>query len=184
MLRAAAALACISTLGLCACGTTPPVQPLRPGAELAGGFIGERLDESHYRVTLNGADSTPRAQVDAYLLYRAAELTALNGCDWFEMVGARRDGRAVAPQPVGAGGWGYWRPRWTFHARAGWGDPWGGPYWGAYDVDRYDSYQATADIAIHHGPKPRDNAFAFDARQVMQSLGPKIIRPGEAPDHS
>ncbi len=182
MRRGVAALAGITVLGLCGCGTTA-FQPLRVGADLAGGFTGERLDDSHYRVTLNGAVSTPRAQVDAYLLYRAAELTALNGCGWFEMVGQHGGAPAVV-QRAGVSGSGYWRPSWTFHSRAGWGDPWGGPYWGAYDVDRYDAYQATADIAIHRGPKPADDTLAFDARQVMQSLGPRIVRPGEAPAHS
>ena len=127
---------------------------------------------------------TPRATVETYLLYRAAELTIQNGYDWFEPVERHtdRDKRTfVDPDPFyGPGyGWGYFRPSWSFYGPRGWG-PWG-PYgygWGGgATVSTVQEFQATAEIAMGHGAKPTDNPRAMDAREVMTNLGPKIQRP-------
>jgi hypothetical protein len=169
--RSVLALAAIGALGLAACETATPYQPLAHGGAVAGGFTDERLDDTHFRVTFKGNDATSRSRVENYLLYRAADLTVAQGFDWFEMVDhdTRNNGQ-VYVDPAFGPGWGYWRPGWRY---------WGGGFgpWGPYDVDRIDRYQATADIFVGHGPKPAGDARAFDARQVMANLGPKIVRP-------
>ena len=173
----AAALAL--SLGLAACETATPYQPLAAGAKVSGGFTDQRLDDNHFRVTFRGNDMTSREQVETYLLYRAAEVTVNNGFDWFEMVERHthnRGGYWVEPW----GTYGYWGPYWRFHGAFGWDDwdpYWGGPFWGGYDVQRVDRFEAAAEIAVHHGPKPADDKRAFDARQVLANLGPKIVRP-------
>ena len=85
MKRIAIVVAATLALGLAGCETTPtPYQPLgAPGATVAGGFTDQRLDETHFRVTFKGNDLTSRERVQTYLLYRAAELTAGQGFDWF-----------------------------------------------------------------------------------------------------
>ncbi|MGH6957111.1 MAG: CC0125/CC1285 family lipoprotein [Caulobacteraceae bacterium] len=178
---AAAAVLALS-LTLAACETPTPYQPLAPGNAVAGGFADQRLDATHYRVSFRGNDMTSRDQVESYLLYRAAELTVNSGFDWFEMVErhTRNHGGAYV-EPMGPGPWGpYWEPYWRFHGGWGWGywDPlWGGPFWNGYDVQQVDEYEAVAEIAMGHGPKPADNPRAFDAREVLGNLGPHIVRP-------
>ena len=177
--RIGIALAAALALGLAACQTTPtPYQPLgAPGATASGGFTDQRLDDTHVRVTFRGNDLTSRERVETYLLYRAAELTLADGFDWFEMVDRHTENRG-GTWVTSAGP--YWSPYWRLHGGWGWGawDPfWGGPPWGGYDVQRIDRYEASADIALGHGPKPAGDARAFDARQVTANLGPKIVRP-------
>jgi hypothetical protein len=144
------------------------------------------LDDTHFRVTFSGNDTTPREQVEAYLLYRAAELTAAKGFDWFEMVDRHTQNTGSAfVEPYGP--WGYWGPTWRFRGRRGfygggfgyWGDPWG-PYG---DIDTISRYSASAEVVMGHGPKPAGDPRAFDARQVMQNLAPKIVRPGDSTAH-
>jgi hypothetical protein len=164
------------SLGLAACETATPYQPLAAGNAVSGGFTDQKLDDTHYRVVFQGNSATSREQVENYLLYRAAELTVNQGFDWFEMVDRRTNNQGyayVVPQ-----GPYYWSPYWRFWGQWGWNDwdpYWGGP-WG-YDVQTVDRYQAIAEIGLGHGHKSTDNARALDARSVMQNLGPQIVKP-------
>ena len=177
MQRIAIVVAATLALGLAACETAPtPYQPLSSANAISGGFTDQRLDETHFRVTFRGNDLTSREQVETYLLYRAAELTVSQGYDWFEMVDRSTENRGAAFVPA----YGYWSPYWRFHGGWGWGawDPYGGGPWGGdYDVERIDEYEAIAEIAVGHGPKPEHDVRAFDARSVMANLGPKLARP-------
>ena len=187
MRRTATALAAglALSLGLAACETATPYQPLAASNAVSGGFTDQKLDEDHFRVTFAGNSLTSRETVETYLLYRAAELTVDKGFDWFEMAQRQtdRDTHAYVDSFYGPGyAWGYWRPYWRFHgARWGWRgwDPfWGDPFWGdSYDVTTVDRFDAMAEIVVRHGPKPHDDPRAFDARQVIDNLGPKIVRP-------
>jgi hypothetical protein len=170
------AAAMIVILGLGACTTATPYQPLASGNAVAGGFSEQKLDDTHFRVSFKGNDLTPRPQVETYLLYRAAELTAVQGDDWFEMADKHtHDTTHTYIDPTFGPRWGYWRPEWTWFDEPGFG--FGGPYRGGYDVDREDAYLASAVIAMGKGPKPAGDTAAFDAREVLQNLGAKIVRP-------
>jgi hypothetical protein len=161
------------TLGLAACETATPYQPLAAANATYGGFTDKRLDDSHFRVTFQGNSVTSREQVDNYLLYRAAELTVQNGFDWFEMID--RDTHDHSTSLVVGGG--YWAPYWRVHGHWGWG-VWGGPWGpGDDDIQTIDRYEAVADIGVGRGPRSADDARAFDARQVMQNLSAQIVRP-------
>ncbi|HWA61707.1 MAG TPA: hypothetical protein VG939_10045 [Caulobacteraceae bacterium] len=172
-------------LGLAACETATPYQPLAAGNATAGGFKDQQLDADHFRVSFSGNSMTSRETVETYLLYRAAELTLSAGADWFETVDRHtdRDRRTYYdPDPFyGRPGyaWGYWRPYWRYHGGWGWRtwDPfWGDPFWGD-TVTTVDRYQAEAEIVVHKGPKPEGDRRAFDAHEVVANLGPKIVRP-------
>ena len=180
--------------GLTACETATPYQPLAAGTQANGGFSDQRLEADRFRVTFQGNTLTSRETVETYLLYRAAELTLAQGADWFEMADRHtdRDQRTyVDPDPFyGRAGyaWGYWRPYWRYYGgHRGFGggfgwrtwDPfWGDPFWGdGLDVQTVQKFEATAEIVIHHGPKPEGDARAFDAHAVTANLGPKIQRP-------
>ena len=184
MIKRAALMAAVgAALALSACETATPYQPLQKGATVSGGFSDEKLDADHFRVTFKGNTLTSRATVEQYLLYRAAELTVAQGYDWFETVDrhTERDQRTyVDPDPFyGPGyGYGYFRPYWRYYG-AGYGWRAWGPFWGDpfFDVQTVQRFEATIDVALHHGPKPADAAKALDAREVMTNLGPRIKRP-------
>jgi len=164
------------SLGLAACETATPYQPLAAGNAISGGFTDQKLDDTHFRVTFEGNSATSREQVENYLLYRAAQLTADQGFDWFEMVD--RDTRNRGYSYVVPDGPYYWSPYWRFRGAWGWG-AWD-PYWGGawdYDIQTVDRYQAIAEIAVGHGPKPANDRRALDARSVMDNLGPHIVKP-------
>lgn len=178
--------------GLAACATPTPYQPAVRGSAVSGGFSDMRIADNRFRVTFAGNTLTSRETVERYLLYRAAELTIQTGYDWFEIVDKQtdRDQRTyVEPSPFarpygpyGFGGYGYWRPSWRYYG-AGWGwrtwDPfYGSPFWAdSVDVRTVQRFEATAEIMLQRGPAPSDNPRAFDARQVMNNLGPTIQRP-------
>ncbi|MCY3224116.1 CC0125/CC1285 family lipoprotein, partial [Acinetobacter baumannii] len=73
----------------------------------------------------------------------------------------------------------YWGPSWGY-CRYGSGSPWDryGP-WGAndFDVRQVDRFEANAEIVLGRGPKPAGDPNAFDAREVIQNLGPQVTRP-------
>lgn len=171
-------------LGLSACATATPYQPLASGNAVSGGYSEQKLDDVHFQVSFRGNDATSRARVETYLLYRAAELTIAHGYDWFEMVDKHTHNNGSTyiegwGPDVGwgwGGGWGgYWAPAWSFYGGPGvWG---GGPWMDDYDVIQDNAYVASAVIAVGKDPKPESDRRAFDARQVLQNLGPKIVRP-------
>ena len=78
MKRTAIAVAALVApfLLLCACTTATPYQPLASGTAVSGGYADQAIDDTHFRVSFRGNDMTSREQVETYLLYRAAELTA------------------------------------------------------------------------------------------------------------
>ncbi len=170
------------SLGLAACETATPYQPLERGSRVYGGFSDQKLDADHFRVAFKGNTDTSRATVESYLLYRAAELTVAQGYDWFETVDRHTQSHQesyVDPDPFYGPGyrWGYFRPYYSFYGRPyGWRG-WG-PSWGAgYSVQTVEKFEASADIAMHHGPKPQGESRGLDAREVLANLGPKIQRP-------
>ncbi|MBV9993611.1 MAG: hypothetical protein JO127_00230 [Caulobacteraceae bacterium] len=180
MNRTLAVIAAVVALGvgLSACETPTPYQPLSTHNATSGGFTDQRLDANHFRVTFEGNSMTSRQRVENYLLYRAAELTAGQGYDWFEMVMRDTTNHQSSYVDPAFGFYGGWSPYWRYHGGWGWRswDPfWGDPFWAdSYDIHTIDRYEANAEIAMGHGPKP---ARAFDAREVMQNLGPSIVKP-------
>jgi hypothetical protein len=182
---ATAAAALSLAVVLCGCETATPYQPLQPGSAVSGGFTDQRLDANHFRVTFAGNTLTTRATVETYLLYRAAQLTVAQGYDWFEPVyrHTERTQSTYLDSFYGPGyPWGYWRPSWRYY-RGGfgwqaWGPNWGDPFWAdTVNVQTVQKFEASAEIAMSHGPKPASDPRALDARAVLDNLGPKIQRP-------
>jgi hypothetical protein len=181
-------LALALALGLGACTTATPYQPLgAPGNRVSGGFAERQIEQNRFLVTFAGNELTSRQTVETYLLYRSAQLTAQQGYDWFVTADreTNRHTNTYVDQPFGGryGGWGgMWGPSWRYYGRGfGWRswDPWyGSPFWGdTMDVRTVEQYEASAEIVMGRGPKPADNMRAFDARDVLARLGPSIILP-------
>ena len=174
-------------VGLTACETATPYQQLEHGTRVSGGYTEQKLDADHFRVVFKGNTLTSRGTVESYLLYRAAELTIAQGYDWFETVDrhTERDKRTyVDADPFYGPGYryGFFRPYWSFYGRGygwrSWGPFWGDPFWGdTATVQTVERFEASAEIAMHHGPKPTGDARGLEAREVISNLGPKIQRP-------
>jgi hypothetical protein len=192
MLIAAAAAA---VLALGACATATPYQPLQRGSATSGGYSEQQLEANRFQVSFSGNSVTDRRTVETYLLFRAAELTRQQGYDWFAIVDRQTDRNTqVYADPYFNTWGGYWGPSWrVFGPRyggwsrwgywgggGGWGPGWGGGWGpGGYSLREVTRFEANAEIFMGRGPKPNDSR-SFDASDVIQRLGPTIVRPGAA----
>lgn len=191
--RAALAAALAMVAGLTACATATPYQPQASSQRASGGFTDLRLEQDRYRVSFAGNSLTSRETVERYLLYRAAELTTQQDYDWFETADRRTDRSTTTtiesdpfmrPGFDYGAGYGSWRPSWRYYGpRYGGWRTWD-PYWGdpfftnRAKVRTVQKFEATAEIVLHKGPKPAGDPRAYDAREILISLGRDIQRPG------
>jgi hypothetical protein len=192
-----------STLIVAGCATETTYRPATGSGFNRTGFSERQIEPDRFLVSFAGNSVTSRDTVERYLFFRAAELTLAQGYDYFLM--ADRDtnlqsrtystpGIGGFGGPWGYGGFGgYWGPSWRYRGRGyGWRswDPWfgagfgaggfGGPWGpGGFDVRTVDRYEASAEIVMRRGPIPRDNIRAFDARRVVESVGPTVVLPGQ-----
>lgn len=175
-------------LALAACATPTPYQPATGQGFYRNGYTDQQIEPNRFQVAFSGNSLTDRETVERYLLYRAAQLTLERGYDHFIL--ADRDtnlrSRTYTTPGIGSGfGGGFgWSPYWRYRSRAfGWRtwDPfWGDPFFDrSVDVRTVDKYEAMAEIILGRGPKPADNIRAFDARAVLDSLGPRVMMPAQ-----
>lgn len=168
MILAAAAMGLLA-----ACATSTPYQPSTDSSRY--GFTETAIESNRLRITFRGNTLTERETVETYLLYRAAEATVERGFDYF--IVANRD----VDQNTRLQGTGY-RPRfgfdyWYYSARRGW-SPWYDPFWDEpMSYREVTRYEAVAEIAMFDGAKPQGDPNAYDAREVMQNLQGRIVRP-------
>lgn len=159
---------------LAACATPTPYQP---AGNSQWGFQESQIESNRFRVSFSGNSLTDRETVETYFLYRAAELTLEHGYDHFLVAQRATDveSRIVGsrPDPFYRPGFGlhysYFHPRWGWHGA-------GDPFWNDTNYREITRYEASAEILLGRGTKP-DAANAFDARDVMANLGPRIQRP-------
>lgn len=182
--------AALLALVLSGCTTSStPYQPASASSSVSGGYSDVRLADDRYRVKFAGNMFTARDKVEGYLLYRAAELTIGKGYDWFSIVERETEHRVerrVEPDPLYRPWYGsaylYWQPSWRYYGRPyGW-QTWypyrSDPFWATrVDVSTVERFEATAEIVMHHGAKPTEDHNAFDARGVIEMLGPQVERP-------
>lgn len=164
------------------CASETPYQPINAGSQVSGGYSNVRLSPDRYRVMFSGNTMTSRQTVETYLLYRSAELTSQQGFDWFEMAerNTDRNTRTYVDRPFSSGQYGWWGPAWRYRRGPGWTawDPYrGDPFWGdTLDVRTVNQYEASAEIIMHRGSAP-DQPRAFNARDILATLGPNIQQP-------
>jgi hypothetical protein len=176
---AIAALGC----GLAACESETPFQRAGPGVN-SFGYSDFRIDATRWRVSFAGNSLTSRETVEKYLLYRAAQLTIEQGFDWFEPTerNTERTTNFVGTTDPYWSTWGSrWSPYWGFGGPWGWRGRgyWGpGPGWpGDIDIRQVNRYEATAEIELGRGTPP---ARSMDAHQVIENLGPSVIKPPQS----
>lgn len=156
------ALAALATVGLAACATTTPYQPLKDGQ----GYAEQKIESNRYKVTFSGNSSTSKQTVENYLLFRAAEVTLANGYDYFVVADRDTESDTRYSQSYnGFGGFGYgWYPR----SSVG---------FGASTAIPSTEYEAQASILVFKGKKPETETKAYDAREVKQNLETLVLRP-------
>lgn len=171
-------LAVTAALALSACATATPYGPAGQGSRY--GYSDMRVDENRFRVAFAGNSVTSREQVEMALLLRAAEVTLESGHDWFATVNRATDRDVryrASPDPFYYDRYSpFWGPSWRYYRRGFW-SPWYDPFGPDLDIREIDRYEATAEIVVGDGPKPAGDPNAFDAREVIQNLGPRVARP-------
>lgn len=119
-----------------------------------GGFQETKIDANTFKVSFSGNAFTSREIVETFLLYRCAELTVEAGFDGFVTQTSdtdKRTSQTVIP--------GYYDKDGKYHPGTSSTSNW---------------YTATATIRTFKGPKPESDANAYDAREILQNLGPRV----------
>lgn len=184
------ALAASTTL-VAACATETAYRPATGTGFYRTGYSDTRIEPNRFRVTFGGNSVTDRNVVERYLLFRSAQLTIENGYDYFVMADRDSDRQSQTYSTPGAwgpgfGAWGggLWGPRWGFYGRGYgyrawdpfWGGPWGG-WGGGPDIRTVDRWEASAEIVMFKGTPDRGNVRAFNARNVVETVGPSVKLP-------
>lgn len=151
------ALISLAALTLAACATPTVYGPVtKPGSV---GFSEYRIQNNRYRVTFQGGNGAPRAQVEDYALLRGAEIAVRDGYDWFRVLG--RSGEVSAgrgPQlSIGGGSMDYGR---RSSVGVGLGT--------SFDLSGGPRTSATIEIMLGKGQRPEE---AYDARDVIRTVG-------------
>jgi hypothetical protein len=154
-------------LALAACAVEPtPYQPRTDGL----GYSQQQIDGRTWRVEFAGNADTPRETVENYLLYRCAEIMRFGGHEKFVLLDKDVE-RNVDNYGTGFGaGFGVGGRR--SHSSIWYGGP--------ADYQSVARYRAVATIRIHESGPPPANAPVYDAREIIQQLGPKIVPPAAA----
>lgn len=167
-MRPSRGLAWILAAALAGCATATPYQPQQGGF----GYAEQKIESNRYRVTFAGNSSTELQTVENYVLHRAAEVTLAQGYDHFVVSDRATQGEADDRRPAvtfGFGGFGFGRHH---HGGIGIATTTGG---------REDTrYQGAVEILMKRGRKPADDVNAFDAREILENLGPVVRRPERA----
>lgn len=173
---AAGLFATLLASGLAGCVTPATYGPRVEGSRT--GYTDERLAQNRYRVTYSGNSATPRATVEDYLLYRAAQVTLDSGFTAFEF--DARDTKAKTTY---------------FSTFDGFGGPFGpyrhfGWYWHNWGFDQdveshpITRYEAYAEIVMLTAGQAKSEPRSLDAHDVMNRLGPRVLPPPAPPASS
>jgi hypothetical protein len=150
------------------CSTATYYQPASSNEE--PGYRDQKIEDNKYRISFVGNAVTPRETVELYLLYRAAELTTQNNFDYFVFSEHQVDAKTeVSGSSSAAGVYGY-----GAYGRRGF------PYYGmgmSSNISTQTHYETVAYIKMQKGKAPDSLAYAFDAKEVMKNIGPRVLRP-------
>ena len=189
--KAVVAALAASTLLVAGCATETTYRPATGQGFARTGYSDRQIEPNRFLVSFSGNSVTSRDTVERYLFFRSAELTLQNGYDYFVMADRDTDlrSRTYTTPGLGYGGFGgYWGPSWNFYGRGyGWRRFGGGLGYGGFggfggfgndfDVRTIDKFEATAEIVMRKGAIPTNNLRAFDARKVVDTIGPSVVLP-------
>lgn len=165
-LRTLTALVMLTTLAACVHPT-----PYKEAANDTGnGYTTQQIESNRFRISFKGNSETARQTVDSYMLYRSAEVAVQNGFDYFVVDNKAVDKNTAYENYGDTLAWG-WGGGWGFRRGPGFAGP------DTTYTQPINSYDAIADIVLFHGTKPANQPDAYDARAVLNAIGPTIIRP-------
>ncbi|MEM6546286.1 MAG: hypothetical protein AAF713_00920 [Pseudomonadota bacterium] len=145
------------------------------------GYADKAIEENRFQVTFSGNTRTSRDTVETYLLYRAAEVTLAAEGDWFKVADQDTEAQTrFRSFSTGFGSTGFG----PFFFRSGFRHGFFGGFGGSVSTRPITRYEAFANILVFEGEKPAEDAAAYDARSVIETLGPEIIRPEPVVDAS
>ena len=134
------------------------------------GYKEQQLENDRYRVSFTGNSATPRETVENYLLYRAAEVTLQTGHDHFRIVRQEIESETVYRTTLsGINSFGFSRFHYYYQ-----------PIFSNFATGTsrpITSYEALANIIVIAGDPNEDDDQTYDARDVLEKLGPTIVRP-------
>lgn len=131
----------------------------RPQTGYKGGYSDVRLDERTFKVSFGANDDTARTTVEAYLLYRCAELTIESGYDHFVIVEASGGWAPVDPD----GG----PPPPSSDGPASWASP------AQREHERHHAPAFSALIKVSRGDRPPGG---YDAKAYLRHMTSRIRR--------
>ena len=169
MLRTLTVISLAAMLASCASGPTP----YAPAGESRYGLTEQQVESDRFRISFSGNSLTDRDTVETYLLYRAAELTLDQGYDYFRLTqrDTESDTRLVGSSTYDRFGLQYR----YYHPAYGWDGRYD-PFWNDVNIREVTRYEAMAEIVLGRGAVP-DAPDAFNAREVVANLGPRVQRP-------
>jgi hypothetical protein len=142
-------------------GCATPYQP----DGLGGGYSDTRIDSTTESVEFKGNGYTSKRTVEMYLLYRCAEVTRDAGYDYFVALNPSTEAREGSFNTPGSfsSTTSFLRGAAVTHAS----------YFPSQTIS-FTFYGATTLIRMGRGPKPTENLAAFNAREVIEYMGPQI----------
>ena len=170
MKRLALPMLVLALASLAACETPTVFQEAtRPNAV---GFSEQRIEPGRYRVSFQGGGGAPAQQVEDYTLLRAAQIAVRDGYDWFRVID--RSGYSAPPRSgsslsIGGGSDSFGR-----------GGGIGLGLGTTFDLSGGPAVMRSFEILAGHGPTP-PGPDAYDARGVIQTIGPRAAPPPPPP---
>lgn len=170
-------LGSIVSLGvLAACATPTPYAPV--GDSVGYGYSDTQIETDRFSVRFEGNTLTDRETVENYLLYRAAELTLEQGFDYFIAVERQTDeetrfrstGHELFSPFYRSARHSYYHPLYGWSHRRD-------PFRDNVELREVRKYEASVEIVLRKGPKPKDNVMAYRADDVLNRLAGLIVLP-------
>lgn len=166
--RTIGVLVCLVLLSAC---STPTAYA--PAGTDGRGYASQQVEQGRFTVSFKGNTLTDRETVEAYLLYRAAEVSRDAGGDWFRI--ADQDTETItrfSGQSLSVGRSSFGGSRFGHFGRFG-----GGFSTEFIDLRPRRSFEAFANVQVFRGRKPADDPQAYSVQSVLRTLEPRIQRP-------
>lgn len=160
---------CFAAIVLCGCAGPTPYQPQYEGA----GYGQEQLADNRYRITYTANALTTRERMRQYLLYRAAEITLDSEHNRFILVEEDTgEGRLSGIKLADEGA----HPYDFAHRHLWFGSPVVAEEHSTTTYEPYSRYTASAVVVTFSDGEPPIEGKVFDAREVIELLGPSVVR--------
>jgi hypothetical protein len=143
--------------------------PYQPDG-LTGGYSDNRIDSDTTSVEFRGNGYTSKRKVEMYLLYRCAEVTRDTGYDYFIALNPSTEAKQGSFSTPGSFNSVTSFSRGLAVTRAS--------YFPGQTIT-FTSYGATTLIRMGRGQKPKENVAAFNAREVIEYMGPQVLETSE-----